>query len=213
MVIGLRRLFESVRNWLSPKKTPEDLIIHLRTFSELLDINRQELEQKAEEFKQKSLKYLKKGNRTQAKKYLKLHHEYLAKAMSIEEYKSGLDTLIIQLEQAQIMSQAAKIIPEIRNTLKNILISMPSLKSIKVEAEKLNRMIEQMEIVKEETFTTVKPTAESETISEEELDRELDELEETIGVTEKVSNKEGFPEPLKEEIKKAKEKLKKLEES
>ncbi|MGQ4833209.1 MAG: Snf7 family protein [Candidatus Asgardarchaeia archaeon] len=207
------RIFESVRNWLSPKKSPEDLVIHLKTFSELLDINRQELEQKAEEFRQKALKYLKNGNRTQAKKYLKLHHEYIAKATSIDEYKSSLDTLIIQLEQAQIMKEAAKIIPEVRNTLKDILISMPSLKSIRTEANKLNKMIEQMEFLKEETLTTVKPSVEGKIVTDEELEKELDELEEVIGISEKITEKEEFPEPLKDEIKKAKEKLKKLEKS
>ncbi|MCD6513982.1 MAG: Snf7 family protein [Candidatus Asgardarchaeia archaeon] len=207
------RFIESIRNWLSPKRSPQDLIIHLKTFSELLDINRQELEQKAEEHRQKALKYLKMGHREQAKKYLKLYHEYLTKAMSIDEYKASIDALTFQLEQAQIMDQAVKVISEVRVMLKDILVSMPSLKRITNEAEKINKMVEQIEGVKEEVLTAVKPKVSAKEISDEELEAELDQLEESLGITIKEAEEIEFPEPLEEEINKVKEKLKKLKES
>lgn len=207
------RFIESIRNWLSPKRSPQDLIIHLRTFSELLDINRQELEQKAEEHRQKALKYLKMGHREQAKKYLRLYHEYLTKAMSIDEYKASIDALTFQLEQAQIMDQAVKVISEVRMMLKDILVSMPSLKRITNEAEKINKMVEQMEGIKEEVLTAVKPKVSAKEISDEELEAELDQLEESLGITIEEAKEMEFPEPLEEEIKKVKEKLKKLKES
>jgi len=209
----LGRFIESIRNWLSPKRSPQDLIIHLKTFSELLDINRQELEQKAEEHRQKALKYLKMGHREQAKKYLKLYHEYLTKAMSIDEYKASIDALTFQLEQAQIMDQAVKVISEVRVMLKDILVSMPSLKRITNEAEKINKMVEQIEGVKEEVLTAVKPKVSAKEISDEELEAELDQLEESLGITIKEAEEIEFPEPLEEEINKVKEKLKKLKES
>jgi len=209
----LVRFIESIRNWLSPKRSPQDLIIHLRTFSELLDINRQELEQKAEEHRQKALKYLKMGHREQAKKYLRLYHEYLTKAMSIDEYKASIDALTFQLEQAQIMDQAVKVISEVRMMLKDILVSMPSLKRITNEAEKINKMVEQMEGIKEEVLTAVKPKVSAKEISDEELEAELDQLEESLGITIEEAKEMEFPEPLEEEIKKVKEKLKKLKES
>ena len=207
------RFIESIRNWLSPKRSPQDLIIHLKTFSELLDINRQELEQKAEEHRPKALKYLKMGHREQAKKYLKLYHEYLTKAMSIDEYKASIDALTFQLEQAQIMDQAVKVISEVRVMLKDILVSMPSLKRITNEAEKINKMVEQIEGVKEEVLTAVKPKVSAKEISDEELEAELDQLEESLGITIKEAEEIEFPEPLEEEINKVKEKLKKLKES
>jgi len=209
----LGRFIESIRNWLSPKRSPQDLIIHLKTFSELLDINRQELEQKAEEHRQKALKYLKMGHSEQAKKYLKLYHEYLTKAMSIDEYKASIDALTFQLEQAQIMDQAVKVISEVRVMLKDILVSMPSLKRITNEAEKINKMVEQIEGVKEEVLTAVKPKVSAKEISDEELEAELDQLEESLGITIKEAEEIEFPEPLEEEINKVKEKLKKLKES
>jgi len=209
----LGRFIESIRNWLSPKRSPQDLIIHLKTFSELLDINRQELEQKAEEHRPKALKYLKMGHREQAKKYLKLYHEYLTKAMSIDEYKASIDALTFQLEQAQIMDQAVKVISEVRVMLKDILVSMPSLKRITNEAEKINKMVEQIEGVKEEVLTAVKPKVSAKEISDEELEAELDQLEESLGITIKEAEEIEFPEPLEEEINKVKEKLKKLKES
>ena len=111
------------------------------------------------------------------------------------------------------MDQAVKVISEVRVMLKDILVSMPSLKRITNEAEKINKMVEQIEGVKEEVLTAVKPKVSAKEISDEELEAELDQLEESLGITIKEAEEIEFPEPLEEEINKVKEKLKKLKES
>ena len=89
---------------------------------------------------------------------------------------------------------------------------MPSIPSIQKEAKKLNKMVEQLSTVREETIKAATPNVKMD-ISDEELDKELNQIMQgTESITEQ-SAEVSFPEPLKEELEKAKKKLKKLEES
>ena len=205
-------LLDGLKNWLSPKKSTQDLIIQLKVFSEMLDINTQEIREKAQSYKNKAIKYAKQGDRVHARQYLKLYHQFSAQAMGLEEYKANLDLLTSHLEEANIMKQSVEAIHEIRSTLKGIILSMPSIPSIQKEAKKLNKMVEQLSTVREETIKAATPNVKMD-ISDEELDKELNQIMQgTESITEQ-SAEVSFPEPLKEELEKAKKKLKKLEET
>lgn len=207
------KIIDSIKNWLSPKKSPEDLIIELETLSELLNINRKEIEAKAEESKQRALKYLKMGQREQAKIHMKYHLQFLAQAMSIDNYRATLESISVQLDQGQLFSKSKELLGEIQATLKGITMALPSLPEITKEAEKINKMLRQVSRTQEAIVSTVQPSGVSMKIDDATVESELSKLEQTAGIsTKEVPTTEKFPEPLKEKIEKAKERLKKLEE-
>jgi len=205
-------LLDGLKNWLSPKKSTQDLIIQLKVFSEMLDLSTQEIREKAQSYRNKAVKYAKQGDRTRARQYLKLYHQFSAQAMGMEEYKANLDLLTAHLEEASVMKQSINAIREIRSTLKGIILSLPSIPSLQKEARKLNKMVEQLGTVREETIKAVTPNVKMD-ISDEELDKELDQIMQGVEVTTETAEEIEFPEPLKDELEKAKKKLKKLEES
>ena len=145
-------LLDGLKNWLSPKKSTQDLIIQLKVFSEMLDLSTQEIREKAQSYRNKAVKYAKQGDRTRARQYLKLYHQFSAQAMGMEEYKANLDLLTAHLEEASVMKQSINAIREIRSTLKGIILSLPSIPSLQKEARKLNKMVEQLGTVREETI-------------------------------------------------------------
>ena len=206
------KIVESIKNWLSPKKSPEDLIIQLETFSELLDMNRREIEAKAEESKQRALKYLKSGQKEQARIHMKYYLQYNAQAMSIDNYKATLDSIVLQLSQGQLLSKTQSLLSDIQATLKGITLSLPSLPNVTKEAEKINKMLRQLSRTQEAVVSAIQPKTVSVDITDDVVDQELNKLAAQEGITEPVTEKEVFPEPLREKIEKAKERLKRLEE-
>jgi len=205
-------LLDGLKNWLSPKKSTQDLIIQLKVFSEMLDLSTQEIREKAQSYRNKAIKYAKQGDRTHARQYLKLYHQFSAQAMGMEEYKANLDLLTAHLEEASVMKQSINAIREIRSTLKGIILSLPSIPSLQKEAKKLNKMVEQLGTVREETIKAVTPNVKMD-VSDEELDKELDQIMQGVEVAPETAEEIEFPEPLKDELERAKKKLKKLEES
>ncbi|MHA1596945.1 MAG: Snf7 family protein [Candidatus Asgardarchaeia archaeon] len=204
---------ESLKRWLFPRKSPEDLMVELETFSELLDLNRMEIESKVEDVEKRILKYLRLGNREQAKHYVKLKLQYMAQAAALDQYKSTIDSIHAQMSQARLMDKSFKLIEDIVATVKGIVVSFPSVPKISKKAEEINKLLESIYKTNEVVLNNIQPKTIGLNVDEDKVEEELSKLEKVVKTeVEEVEVKEELPEPLEEEISKSKEKLKRLEE-
>lgn len=192
-----------LRCWLNPSLSVQDLTVKLQTLTELLDIQAEQLQAKGDDSRYNAKTYLKKGQRTQARFYIKMHLQYVSWAQQLLQYKANLEGLTVRLQQGNNLRHVVNMMEMVQKNLGNMKTQMPSMPQLARQADDLCKTINHLQLASKVTDKTLNPAIVPLEVKESTIDETLLGLEEETGTRD-------FPSPLQNQIFNARERLRDL---
>ncbi len=167
--------------WFGKKKL-SDLIVQLKTFTKMLEIERRRVERESGKNRELAKKHRMEGRNEEAKVYAMHAAKYRKWAFLLDKYRLSIDSTVLQLQQAEMVGNVTKILGKVSVSLRSIqrLLSMPQL--VKMNQE-LQTQLSGLSISTEMAQEGLEGLGDTVEVSEAEINDVMKDIDAEIGIT------------------------------
>lgn len=197
-----------LKSWLSSAKMTK-LITRLQYFTKMMEMEKRRIEREARNHRMAAKKYRMEGNNEAARIYAEHAARYQKWALALDLYRVNIDSLVIQLKQANFVGDVTKLLGQLKGTLISLQrqLNMPEL--IKLNNE-IQKQLTGISISTETAFEGMSALGQNLEVSESDVNKILSEIDAEIQVETGIQIPSASEAPVSQDVRELEKDIKKL---